>query len=174
MTSGLDSRFLNFPIIDAGHLCLFGGDMFPSRAMHATAIVADPIPHMLALTRETRTLRCLSFAEVGGACLCGGLDLGDGLALLESSLLLEAQDLEAVEVGQGRSLGLLGLGLGPVGRLPLAVDLGLLPELLDGWRPGAPGQVGYHEVGEQDVGEGNGLSGNSEGGIGGGAVNKGL
>lgn len=28
MMSGLDSRFLNFPIIDAGHLCLFGGDMF--------------------------------------------------------------------------------------------------------------------------------------------------
>lgn len=109
-----------------------------------------------------------------GGCLCGGLDLGDGLALLESSLLLEAQDLEAVEVGQSRSLGLLGLVLGPVGRLPLAVDLGLLPELLDSRRPGAPGQVGDHEVREQDVGEGDGLSGNSEGGIGGGTINQGL
>lgn len=107
-------------------------------------------------------------------CLCGSLDLGQSLALGESSLLLEAQDLEALEVGQSRTLGLPVLGLGPVGGLPLLVDLRLLPELLDGCRPGATGQASDDQVGQEDVGEGNGLSGNSQGGVGSGTVDQGL
>lgn len=47
-------------------------------------------------------------------CLCGGLDLGQRLALLESSLLLETEDLEALEIRQSLPpLDLLTL-LGPV------------------------------------------------------------
>lgn len=107
-------------------------------------------------------------------CLCGGLDLGERLALCESSLLLEAEDLEAVEVGQSRPLGLPVLRLGPVGGLPLLVDLGLLPELLDGCRPRSAGEASDDHVGQKDVGEGNGLSGNSQGGIGSGTVDQGL
>ena len=63
--------------------------------------------------------------------LCGGLDLGQSLALFESSLLLESHNLEAVEVGKTLPpLNLIAL-LGPVGLLPLGVDLGLLPQLSD-------------------------------------------
>lgn len=98
-------------------------------------------------------------------CLCRGLDLGQSLALLESSLLLQAQNLETVEVGQRRALSLLLLSLGPVGLLPLLVDLSLLPELLDGRGPCAAGQVGQNEVGQDGVGERNGLAGDSQGGV---------
>lgn len=95
--------------------------------------------------------------------LCRSLDLGQRLALLESSLLLQAEDLESVEVGQRCALGLLVLSLGPVRLLPLLVNLGLLPELLNSRSPRAAGQVGQNEVGKNGMGEGNGLSGDSQG-----------
>lgn len=97
--------------------------------------------------------------------LCGGLDLGQSLALLESSLLLEAQNLEAVEVGQGLSpLNLVAL-LGPVAALPLGIDLGLLPSLGEGGLSGASGQVLNDELGEESLAEVQGLSGNLELGV---------
>lgn len=94
--------------------------------------------------------------------LCGGLDLGESLALLESSLLLEAEDLESLEIGQGAALVLDGTGLGPAGGLPLGVDLGLLPELLDGTSAGGTGQLLNDERCEENVGEGQRLSGDNE------------
>lgn len=97
--------------------------------------------------------------------LCGCLDLGEGLALLESSLLLEAQDLESVEVGQDSALLLLVLGLGPVAGLPLAVDLCLLPSLLHGTGAGATGQLLNDERCEENFRKVDGLSGDNELGI---------
>lgn len=106
--------------------------------------------------------------------LCGGLDLGQSLALLESSLLLESQNLEAVEVGQVLPpLDLLAL-LGPVALLPLGVDLVLLPKLLDGTVSGATDEAFNDELGEQALGQGNGLSGDSQSRVGGGAVDENL
>lgn len=55
--------------------------------------------------------------------LCRGLDLGQSLALLESLLLLEAHNLEALEVGQAAPPRNLVALLGPVRLLPLGVDL---------------------------------------------------
>lgn len=97
--------------------------------------------------------------------LRGGLDLDELLALLEAALLLEAQDLEAVEVGQVLSSLNLGAALEPVGLLPLLVDLGLLPELLDGAGAGAAGQVLNLEGRQEGVGEGDGLAGDGELGV---------
>lgn len=97
--------------------------------------------------------------------LCGGLDLGQSLALLESSLLLEAEDLEAVEVGQSlSSLNLFAL-LGPVAALPLGIDLSLLPGLGKSGLSGASGQVLDNELGEESLAEVQGLSGNLEVGV---------
>lgn len=98
--------------------------------------------------------------------LCGGLDdLGQSLALLEAALLLEAHDLEAVEVGESRPLRLHIPLLGPVGVLPLLVDLRLLPVLLDGGRPCGAGQAGENEVSQDDVGERHRLAGDGESGV---------
>lgn len=94
-----------------------------------------------------------------------GLDLDQGLALFETALLLEAEDLEAVEVAQVLSPLDLGAALEPVGLLPLLVDLGLLPELLDGAGTGATGQVRDNERGEKSVGERDGLAGDGELGV---------
>lgn len=93
---------------------------------------------------------------------------------MESSLLLQTEDLESVKVGQFGALGLLLLPLGPVGLLPFLVDLGLLPELLDGGGPRAAGQGGQNEVGQNDLGERNGLAGDSQGRVGSGTVNQSL
>ncbi|KAI6775734.1 hypothetical protein HG530_002492 [Fusarium avenaceum] len=106
--------------------------------------------------------------------LCGGLDLGQSLALLESSLLLESEDLEAVEVGESLpSLHLVPL-LGPVGLLPLGVNLGLLPELSDNTSSGTAVQALNNERGEENLAEGNGLSGKSEAVVRGRTVNENL
>lgn len=106
--------------------------------------------------------------------LCGGLDLGQSLALLESSLLLESENLEAVEVGETLPpLNLIPL-LGPVGLLPLGVDLGLLPGLSDGAASGAAVEALDDKGREEDLAEGNGLSGNGELGLGGRTVDENL
>jgi hypothetical protein len=94
--------------------------------------------------------------------LSRGLDLDQGLALLEASLLLEAHDLEAVEVGQSPAALALLLALGPAALLPLCVDLGLLPELLHGTGTGSTGQLLDDERSQQGVGQGDSLSGNGE------------
>lgn len=94
--------------------------------------------------------------------LRGGLDLGQSLALLESALSLEAHDLEAVKVGQGLALGDLGTLLGPVGLLPLGVNLGLLPLLLQGGVTGATEETSDDEGRQEDFVEGNGLSRDNE------------
>lgn len=101
---------------------------------------------------------CLPYIRTIMCRLCGCLDLDESLALLESSLLLEAQDLESLEVGEGSALLLDGTGLGPGGLLPLGVDLGLLPEALDGTGAGTTGELLNDERCEENVGEGKRLS----------------
>lgn len=97
--------------------------------------------------------------------LCRGLDLGQSLALFESSLLLEAEDLEALKVRQSLPpLDLLTL-LGPVRLLPLGVDLGLLPLLLEGGLSCAAVETLNDEVREKGSGQGERLSGNHELGV---------
>lgn len=97
--------------------------------------------------------------------LCGCLDLGESLALLESSLLLESQDLESVEVGQSLSSLALLLSLGPVALLPLVVDRSLLPRGLEGSCSGSPRQLRDGEVSQQDIGETDSLPGNNQLGV---------
>lgn len=64
--------------------------------------------------------------------LCRGLDLRQGLPLLEAALLLESHNLESIEVCQRLPSLLLEALLGPVALLPLRVDAGLVPRRLDG------------------------------------------
>ena len=97
--------------------------------------------------------------------LCRGLDLGQSLSLLESSLLLESQNLEAVKVGKTLPPCDLVSLLGPVGLLPLGVDLGLLPQLLDGAGSGAADETLNAQGREEDLGEGDGLAGGGEFGL---------
>lgn len=106
--------------------------------------------------------------------LCGGLDLGQRLALFESSLLLESENLEAVEVGETPSpLDLVAL-LGPVSLLPLGVNLALLPKLSDDTVSGAAVETLNDQGREEDLGEGNGLSGNGELRVGGRTIDENL
>lgn len=95
--------------------------------------------------------------------LCARLDLGQSLALLEAALLLQPQNLEAVEVGEGLPPLVLDTLLVPVGGSPLAVDLGLLPGGLDGTAPCGTGQLVDDDGGQEDIGQGNGLPGNTAG-----------
>ncbi|KAI6753107.1 hypothetical protein HG531_005276 [Fusarium graminearum] len=102
------------------------------------------------------------------------LDLGQSLALFESSLLLESENLETLEVGKSLpSLHLVPL-LGPVGLLPLGVDLGLLPELSDNTSSGTAVQALNNERGEENLVEGNSLSGSGEASVRGRAVDENL
>lgn len=94
--------------------------------------------------------------------LGGSLDLGESLALLESALGLEAHDLEAVKVGEALALGELSALLGPVGLLPLGVNLGLLPLLLEGGVAGATDETGDDEGREEALVERDGLSGDNK------------
>ena len=107
----------------------------------------------------------LSYALRVASDLCGSLDLGEGLALLESSLLLESHNLESVEVGQGLSSLRLLLSLGPVALLPLRVDTRLLPRSLDSSCSGSPRQIRNDEGCQQDVLQAYGLPGNDELGV---------
>lgn len=106
--------------------------------------------------------------------LCGGLDLGQSLALLESSLLLESHNLEAVEVGQVLPpLDLVAL-LGPVALLPLGIDLVLFPKLLDNTVTGSTEEALDDELRKQALGEGDGLTRNRQGGVSGRTVDENL
>lgn len=102
--------------------------------------------------------------------LCGSLDLDESLALLEPSLLLEAEDLEALEVGECLPPVALSTLLGPVGLLPLGVDLGLFPELLQGGVAAATVEALNLEVREKSLGEGDGLADGGQAGVARGAL----
>lgn len=105
--------------------------------------------------------------------LCRSLDLGEGLADLVSLLLLEAEELEALEVGQGFSALCPQAALGPLALEPLLVDLGLLPELLQ--CAGAEGAGDFElDVGEEDIGKGNSSLGYGELLLGAGSINQNL
>lgn len=74
-------------------------------------------------------------------------------------LFTEAQDLEALEVGEVLpALSAVGL-LSKAGLGPLAVDLVLLPELLHGAGTGSTGELGNGEGSEGGVGEGKNVTG---------------
>lgn len=106
--------------------------------------------------------------------LSRGLDLGESLALLEAALLLEAHNLEAVEVGEGLAALLLELLLGPVALLPLGIDASSLPSLADGTGAGTTGKLLDDDGGEKGSGEGDDAAGSSELGVGRGAIDKDL
>lgn len=106
--------------------------------------------------------------------LSRGLDLGESLALLEPSLLLQPHNLEAVKVGKGLALLLLLLLLGPVGGSPLGVNAGSLPGLLDGTCPGTAGELIDDDGGQEGVGERDLAAGGDELLVGGGAVDQSL
>lgn len=89
-------------------------------------------------------------------------------------LLAEAENLEALEVGQVlaalRAVGALSEGaLGP-----LAINLVLSPELLHGTGTGSTGELGNGEVSEGGVGERKNVTGNSLLLLGGGTVDQDL
>lgn len=131
----------------------------PCRSFYSQSSSREPIP---------RDSECRSTK------LCRGLDLGQSLALLESLLLLESHNLEAVKVRQVLPpLHAVAL-LGPVALLPLGVNLGLLPQLLNSAVPGAAQEIFDDELRQQTLGQGNGLPGNGKLGVGGGAVDENL
>jgi len=68
-------------------------------------------------------------------------NLREHASLFEPPLLLKPHDLESVEVGESLSALDLLSALGPVGLLPLGIDLVLLPELLDGGGAGTTGEA---------------------------------
>lgn len=68
-------------------------------------------------------------------------------------LLSQAENLEALKVGQVLPpVGALGL-LSVVALSPLGIDLVVRPELLNGTSAGSTGELGDGEVGEGSVGE---------------------
>lgn len=78
---------------------------------------------------------------------------------LSTYLLAEAQNLEALEVGQVLpALSAVGL-LGEARLGPLAIDLVLGPQLLDGAGTGSTGKLGDNEVSESGVSEGQNVTG---------------
>lgn len=109
------------------------------------------------------------FGPRSGSPLCcflrRGLDLGQLLPLSEAALLLQAHDLEAVEVGKVLPPLDLGPALVPVGLLPLLIDVGLLPELLQSSMADAAGKLVDDEGGEEGRGEAKRLTGNDEIGV---------
>lgn len=89
-------------------------------------------------------------------------------------LLSQAENLEALKVGQVLPpVGALGL-LSVVALSPLGVDLVVRPELLDGASTGGTGELGDGEVGEGSVGERKDVTGDDLLLLAGGAVNQDL
>lgn len=104
--------------------------LFP--AVNALPFSFGPFNHFLLCSHPSQFPPFDSVGLSTKQKLCGSLDLSKSLALLKAALLLETEDLEAVEVRQSlSSLDLVAL-LGPVALLPLRVDFGLGPSLLDG------------------------------------------
>lgn len=92
----------------------------------------------------------------------------------ETHLLPEPENLEALKVGQVLPpVGALGL-LGVVALGPLAIDLVLLPQLLDGASTGSARELGNDEVGEGGVVESENVTGDDLLFLGGRTVNEDL
>ena len=72
-------------------------------------------------------------------------------------MLASDHNLESVEIVEGGPLLLGGKLLGPAGRLPLGLDLGVGPGLLDGLGAGVAGDLDG-EVGEGDAAVGDDLA----------------
>ena len=93
---------------------------------------------------------------------------------MSTYLLSQSEDLEALKVGQVLPpLGALSV-LRVVALSPLAIDLVLLPQLLDGTSAGSTGELGDNEVGEGSVGERKDVTGDDLLLFGGGTVNQDL
>jgi len=89
-------------------------------------------------------------------------------------LLAEAQNLEALEVGEVlAALSTVG-ALSESALSPLAVNLVLSPELLNGTGTGSTGKLGDGEGGEGGVGESENVTGHDLVLLGGGTVNEDL
>lgn len=143
-----------------------------SRSMHLVHVPASS-SEMLHLAYSSCSFLAIR-SSIRSDQLCGGLDLGQSLALLESSLLLESHNLEAVEVGQVLPpLDLVAL-LGPVALLPLGIDLVLFPKLLDNTVTGSTEEALDDELRKQALGEGDGLTRNRQGGVSGRTVDENL
>lgn len=93
---------------------------------------------------------------------------------ISTYLLAEAQNLEALKVGQVlAALGAVGaLREGALG--PLAIDLVLSPKLLHGTGTGSTGKLGDGEVSEGGVGERENVTGHDLLLLGGGTVDQDL
>ena len=87
--------------------------------------------------------------------------------LLQTHLLPEAHDLEALEVVEVSPLGLLSALLGVVAVVELALNLLGLELLLEGDSAGAAGELLDDEAGERQVRERSGVAG--DGGLDGGS-----
>lgn len=97
----------------------------------------NPVPVCHAKDRNRSRRESLLFLHQNRApsllspsILCRGLDLGEGLADLVSLLLLNTEELEALEVSQSFSALCPLTALSPLAVLPLLVDSVLLPETL--------------------------------------------
>ena len=93
---------------------------------------------------------------------------------LQTHLLPEAHNLEALEVVEVSPLGDLLALLGVVAVVELLLDLLGFPLLLDGGGAGGAGKLVDHETGERDVGERGGVARDRGLGGGGGTVDKDL
>ena len=93
---------------------------------------------------------------------------------LQTHLLPEAHNLEALEVVEVSPLGDLLALLDVVAAVELLLDLLGLPLLLDGGGAGGAGKLVDHETGERDVGERGGVARDRGLGGGGGTVDKDL
>jgi hypothetical protein len=115
--------------------------------------------------------RFISYVEIYGYVPDSAFSLPD---VPITYLLAEAQNLEALEVGEVLA------ALSTVGALseralgPLAVNLVLSPELLNGTGTGSTGKLGDGEVGKGGVREGENVTGHDLVLLGGGTVNEDL
>ena len=89
-----------------------------------------------------------------------GLNLRQRLSDLETCLLPQLHDLESLEIGQSPSPLPLHTLLGPRALLPLRLDAGLLPLLVDNTSSCTAGQLLEDQRGEDELREGDRLSGN--------------
>jgi hypothetical protein len=102
------------------------------------------------------------------------LDLCQRFSDLETCLLSQSHDLEALEVGESTSSLLLGALLCPCALLPLCLDSSLLPCSLDGSSAGASWERLKDNRCEDELGESDRLTWDSGLGVGGWAIDQSL